>query len=49
MHENMHEYDIFMKTDFNSTGYAQWFYFKISNTKHDQVLLKVIYRNINLM
>ena len=28
-----------MKTDHNTTGFAQWFFFKISNTKKGQVFL----------
>ncbi len=31
------EYDLFMKTDYNTSGFAQWFFFKVSNTRKGQV------------
>lgn len=27
------EYDLYLRNDYNSQGYGQWFYFKVSNTK----------------
>ena len=30
------EYDWFLRNDYNSQGYTQWFYFSISNVKSDQ-------------
>ena len=28
-----YEYDLLMQSDYNSPGYSQWFYFKVSNTR----------------
>ena len=27
------DYDLYLRSDYNSQGYGQWFYFKVSNTK----------------
>ena len=29
------EYEIIMQSDYNSRGYLQWYYFKVTNTKLD--------------
>lgn len=29
------EYDLYLKNDYNTGGYTQWFYFKIQNTRKD--------------
>lgn len=31
------EYDLFLKNDYGTNGYTQWYYFKVSNTRKDQV------------
>ena len=29
------EYDLFLKNDYGTQGFTQWYYFKISNTRKD--------------
>lgn len=29
------EYDLIMQSDYNSPGYSQWYYFKVTNTRSD--------------
>lgn len=29
------EYDLLIQSDYNSQGYSQWYYFKVSNTRVD--------------
>lgn len=36
MNSKDNEYDLFMKTDYGTTGFTQWFYFRISNTRKGQ-------------
>jgi len=31
------EYDLFLKNDYGTGGYTQWYYFKVSNTRKNQV------------
>jgi len=30
------EYDLYLKNDYGTNGYTQWFYFKITNTRKDK-------------
>jgi hypothetical protein len=30
------EYDLFMRTDYGTSGFTQWFYYRISNTRKGQ-------------
>ena len=32
------EYDLFLNTDTNTRTHSHWFYFRVSNTKRDQVV-----------
>ncbi len=29
------EYDLFLKNDYGTSGFTQWYYFKVSNTRKD--------------
>ena len=31
------EYDLFLKNDYGTNGYTQWYYFRIQNTRKDKV------------
>ena len=41
-----YEYDLYLKNDYGTNGYTQWYYFKVQNTRKD-----VVYRFniVNLM
>jgi hypothetical protein len=30
------EYDLYLKNDYGTNGYTQWFFFKVSNTRADR-------------
>lgn len=30
-----YEYDLYLKNDYNTPGYTQWYYFKVHNTRKD--------------
>ena len=30
-----YEYDLFLKADYGTNGYTQWYYFKVGNTRKD--------------
>jgi hypothetical protein len=30
------EYDLYLKNDYGTNGYTQWFYFSVSNTRKDR-------------
>ena len=32
---NDFEYDLFLKNDYGTNGYTQWYYFRITNTRKD--------------
>lgn len=31
------EYDLYLRNDYNSQGFGQWYYFKVSNTKANTI------------
>ena len=31
-----YEYDLYLKADYNTNSYTQWFYFRITNTRKDR-------------
>jgi len=31
-----YEYDLHLKNDYGTTGYTQWYHFKVSNTRRDR-------------
>ena len=31
------EYDLYLKNDYGTLGFTQWYYFKVQNTRKDQV------------
>jgi len=31
-----YEYDLYLKNDYGTTGYTQWYYFKVSNTRAER-------------
>jgi hypothetical protein len=31
------EYDLFLKNDYGTTGYTQWYFFQVKNTRKDKV------------
>eukprot|EP00344_Euplotes_crassus_P007939 CAMPEP_0196994994 /NCGR_PEP_ID=MMETSP1380-20130617/1196_1 /TAXON_ID=5936 /ORGANISM="Euplotes crassus, Strain CT5" /LENGTH=484 /DNA_ID=CAMNT_0042410527 /DNA_START=360 /DNA_END=1815 /DNA_ORIENTATION=- len=38
-----YEYDLILRNDYNSQGYTQWFYFRVTNTRSDKKYLFNIY------
>ena len=34
---NQFEYELYMKNDYGTQSYCQWYYFRIQNTRKDQV------------
>lgn len=36
MYSGEFEYDLYLKNDYGTGGFTQWYYFKVSNTRRDQ-------------